>query len=749
MANRKAAWGIEIGAHAIKGIRLERTGDSIEVSDFAVIPHTRVLTTPDLDADEMVRLSLGQFIAQKTLEGEHLVMTVPGHAAFARFAKLPPVEPKKVPDIVKFEAVQQIPFPIEDVEWDYQTFSSEDTPEIEVGIFAITRQRVQERLGLYGELGLTPEALTLSPLGVYNAMVHDLDLNEESEPVVFIDIGTQATDVIVADEGRCWIRSFPLGGTHFTEAIADAFKLSYSKAEKLKQEAATSKYAKQIMQAMRPVFSDLLQDLQRSLGYYQSLHRDRELKNMVGLGSTMKIAGLRKFLGQQLQISVSRLDEYRKLRMTGREAASFAEHSVNMASAYGAALQGVGLAPIAANLVPVKILREQLWAGKTKYFAAAAAIVVIGGAMTLWRPLADAGVATDKNSAEVTRVLRTGGQLVSELEQAKMNGQAGFVAANVRGLLDQRRVWPYLLHDVADAVASGDPQSELLEGNLAQVMAIAPEDRRLVSLVDLSGDYVPPTDADKRRRISVKMTVDVTHAEPDVFLNGTIKKWLTENGEPIGNRSDAPYRIIADTVSINPGLAQALVWSEGTVDSDGSATVSGGPGGGRGGGGNVGGGRGGGGNVGGGRGGGGNVGGGRGGGGNVGGGRGGGGNVGGGRGGGGNVGGGRGGGSGVSTPGMSGGNMNGGGRAGNAGSTGTTGSTDSGAAAGSTLNLDDGEFDIDAMAPIIGAASPYLDGTKFKRFPITFEIELLTPQQIAAAKKKANGTPAVNSEGTN
>ena len=103
----------------------------------------------------MIRLSLGQFISQKALEGEHLVMSVPGHAAFARFAKLPPVEPKKVPDIVKFEAVQQIPFPIEQVEWDYQTFVADDSPEIEVGIFAITRDRVQQRLALYGELGIS------------------------------------------------------------------------------------------------------------------------------------------------------------------------------------------------------------------------------------------------------------------------------------------------------------------------------------------------------------------------------------------------------------------------------------------------------------------------------------------------------------------------------------------------------------------------------------------------------------------
>ena len=158
-------------------------------------------------------------------------MSVPGHAAFARFAKLPPVEPKKVPDIVKFEAVQQIPFPIDEVEWDYQTFVSDDSPEVEVGIFAITRERVQQRLNLYSELGISPESLTLSPVAVFNAMSFDHNLANRKEPVIYLDIGTYATDVMIADRGRCWIRTFPLGGTHFTEAIARTFKLGYSKAD--------------------------------------------------------------------------------------------------------------------------------------------------------------------------------------------------------------------------------------------------------------------------------------------------------------------------------------------------------------------------------------------------------------------------------------------------------------------------------------------------------------------------------------
>jgi len=560
MAHPKAAWGIEIGSNAIKAIRLEREGDVIRVADFCVIPHKKVLTTPDLDEDEMTRLSLGQLISQKSLEGEHIVMSVPGHSAFARFAKLPPVEPKKVPDIVKFEAVQQIPFPIEEVEWDYQTFTSDDSPEVEVGIFAITRERIQQRLGLYSELGLTPEAMTLSPVAVYNAMAYDLILAEHKGPIVFLDIGTRATDVVVAEQGRCWIRTFPLGGTHFTDAIASSFKLSYTKAEKLKLEAASSKYAKQIMQAMRPVFSDLLQDLQRSIGYYQSLHRESELNTLVGLGSTFKIPGLRKFIGQQLQIEAMRLDEFKKITVKGREAASFAENTVNMATAYGLALQGVGLAAIDANLVPIKALREQVWHAKTKWFAAAAAIMVAGAGMTFMRPLADKARMAPRVPQVVENVLDRGKQLKSEYDALKAKSNVGFAMTNMSNLLAYRGVWPYLVRDTAQALAASEPQDELLQTDPEVILGMDPTVRRLVSLRDLQGRYMAPAGEVKDRRIDMTVNVELSHENPGEFLNRTVAAWLRDNAV----RDDVPYRIIASSVSINPNqIIRVQVTEEG------------------------------------------------------------------------------------------------------------------------------------------------------------------------------------------
>ena len=119
-------------------------------------------------------MALNRLVNDYDLGGATIAISVPGHSAFALFAKLPPVDQKKVPQIVKFEAVQQIPFPLEEVEWDFQTFRSPDSPDVEVGIFAATKERIRQQIQLYDDFGIVPDIVTLSPIAAYNALAYDL-----------------------------------------------------------------------------------------------------------------------------------------------------------------------------------------------------------------------------------------------------------------------------------------------------------------------------------------------------------------------------------------------------------------------------------------------------------------------------------------------------------------------------------------------------------------------------------------------
>jgi len=577
MSKNKSAWGIEMGAFAIKALLLEREGNDVVVKDFAYIPHAKPLTTPGIDSTEITRLTLQQFINAKNLEGQKIVVSVPGHAGLARFAKLPPVEPKKIPDIVKFEAVQQIPFPIDEVEWDYQTFLSADNPEVEVGIFAITKQKIGDRLSLYAEFGIQPEIVTLGPLAVFNAMSYDLSLGTTHAPAVTLDIGTQSSDVIMAENGRCWIRTFPLGGTHFTEALKDAFKIHYSRAERHKADSAGSKYARQMMQAMRPVFGDLVTDVQRSISHYQMTHRENAIEHVYGVGSTFRIPGLRKFLGQQLSMEVERIDEFKRIRVEGRDAADFNANAVNFVTAYGLALQGIGLSRISINLSPVGNLRQKLWSTKSRWFIAAACVAIVGSAAMFIRPIFDSqklkGGSDSLGSATALISKREG--IKRSLEAAQKSGLAGAIASNIDQLFTDREIWPHLVRDAFDSLLSTKPTAELQASSLEELTKIPAADRKLISIRDLSGVYAFNTET-KKQTITVTMKVEFVSMDDKAvtFLDSSVGTWLRDNLDR--KRKNVPYVIEKESIKTTAS-AQPIRTIENNGKSDTASAAGGTP----------------------------------------------------------------------------------------------------------------------------------------------------------------------------
>lgn len=592
MASSNICWGIEMGFGAIKALKLENDGGEYKVLDYAVINHSKVLSTPELDQTDAMRVALGTLVNQHDLSNARVAVSLPGHQSFARFAKLPPVEPKKVPDIVKFEAVQQIPFPLEEVEWDYQTFVSPDSPDVEVGIFAVTRQRIMDQLAMLADVGLTPELVTLSPIAAYNALAVDLGFTNDTPGTIILDIGTVSTDMIIAEAGRVWVRTFPVGGHKFTEALVSAFKLSYTKAEKLKREAEQSKHARHVFQAMRPVFSDIVQEIQRSIGFYQSVHPDADLKRLVGLGSTFRLPGLRKYLKQQTGMDVYRLEQFKKISMDGPQAGEFQAASFNLATAYGCVLQAFDQAPMRANLMPVPVIKAALWKRKVPYFATAAGLAAAAAGAMFIRPLLDSSAFEGANKptilAKVSNEART---LATEAADAGVtdSAQADLRGAEIVGLLDSRGLYIDILEDTARLISMVN----------ASAQAAAETDPRLADairgaepfkLIALSNEYKTGPDAGNtpggggggrvgrgdpgmtrnaidpnlvpiqdKRRVQVTAQFEIPLADTSVFMLDMVEPVLRNQL----NREGTPYSIV---------VTQAEPWSTGATSMGGRTT---------------------------------------------------------------------------------------------------------------------------------------------------------------------------------
>ncbi len=484
MASGQAVWGLDVGKCALKALKIRAGGEGqIDLLAQAYLEHEQILSQPDADREALIATALEKFLSRNDISDTPVVVSVPGQHTLARFSKLPPVEAKKIAEIVRYEAEQQIPFDMDEVIWDYQTFQEEDTPDIEVGIFAMKRDLIRDYLLHYENAGIEPAIVQSAPLALYNCGRFDGLLTDKT--TVLLDIGAENTDLIIASSYGLWTRTIPLGGNTFTETLVKAFKLSFSKAENLKRTATSSKYARQIFQTMRPVFADLVQELQRSIGFYTSTHRDAELVKVVGMGNAFKLPGLQKYLQQNLGLDVVRPERFAKLVPAGGvDASALNENLLSFGVAYGLAVQGLKQAKITTNLLPPEIARSVVWRKKRPFFGAAAACLLLTAGAIWARQLTDLSTLNANQGAAVqiksldeaeriinsvptgsagdqARQILAAAQKLKE-EYAKLAGQGEQEQNNINDILalqNHKAIWFRILNVVHAALPV--PQEEL------------------------------------------------------------------------------------------------------------------------------------------------------------------------------------------------------------------------------------------------------------------------------------------------
>ena len=117
------------------------------------------------------------------------------------------------------------------------------------------------------------------------------------------------------------VMGFPMAGHLAAKGHAvTVYNRTFAKAEHLKRNAMKAETPKAVFQAMRPVFSDLVAEIQRSIGFFTSNNRNAKLGDMVALGNPMKLPGLQRFLSQNLDQQVKLVDNFNNL-VTGTAAA--------------------------------------------------------------------------------------------------------------------------------------------------------------------------------------------------------------------------------------------------------------------------------------------------------------------------------------------------------------------------------------------------------------------------------------------
>ncbi|NQT46348.1 MAG: type IV pilus assembly protein PilM [Candidatus Omnitrophica bacterium] len=306
--------GIDISESGVKVAEILKFKDDVRLIGFKILDLER--ERPEEEADFLNKRT-GELLEKVNesikIKGGRLALSIAGYSVFIRLIKFPHVAKSKISQIVKYEAQQQVPFPIDEVIWDYHVTGSVGS-ELEAILVAVKNEIVSTAVSRL--LGYDPDiaSVTASPLALCDALSAKDDLNDR----LILDLGAKATDMIIVHDGKIWSRSIMIGADELTSAIANQSQVSFKEAESIKRNDAIAlaetgpsnlpPEKESVARAMVPVLTDMSTEISQSITFYNTHHNKIDLKEVIITGGGASLKGIDGYLESHLGLKVRRAD---------------------------------------------------------------------------------------------------------------------------------------------------------------------------------------------------------------------------------------------------------------------------------------------------------------------------------------------------------------------------------------------------------------------------------------------------------
>jgi type IV pilus assembly protein PilM len=347
---------------------------------------------PSLDSSRIAqtRVAISDLAGRLKVGKTKARYAISGQAVFTRFVKLPPLQDDNIEQLVTFEAQQHVPFPLQEVVWDYELIQG--AAEKEVAIVAIKSDALDEINSAVNECGLGTAEVDVAPMALYNAFRSTYGHPEE--PVLLIDIGAKTSNLLYIEGKRFFTRSIAIGGSAITAAIAKEYNVSFSDAEHQKISnglvALGGGHTEQLDEAVaalamviRNALSRLPAEIARTTNYYRSQHGGSAPRRILLAGGGANLPYTLEFFQEKLNLPVEYFNPVRNLAIgKGVDPSIIQREGHLMGELVGLGLRGIGKSEINIDLVPA-VVEQARAADRRKPFLIAAAAVLLGG-MGAW-----------------------------------------------------------------------------------------------------------------------------------------------------------------------------------------------------------------------------------------------------------------------------------------------------------------------------------------------------------------------------
>ncbi len=357
--------------------------------------------------------ALQELIAEKNVKAREVNVCAPGFHVFSKFVKLPPVDAGKVTQIIQYEAQQNVPFPLQEVVWDYQIMGSTAGGELEVLLVAIKADIVEGLFRVTDSAKLHLNLADVSPAALCNAFRYNYGDLEDA--TMLLDIGAKTSNLLFFEKGKVYSRSINLGANSITQDFANEAKLKFDAAEKTKiaegfvslggayeepenpHQAAISKIARQFMTRLHIQVNQTMQ-------FYRGQQGGSAPQRLFLSGGASIMPYTAQFFAEKLNVPVEYFNPFRNVQIDpSLNLEELARVAHSLGEVVGLGLRNLAHCPVELNLIPETTRRWQTFNEKKPYliFAVFSLVAVVGAMGLLFQQLAsvkerELGVVTDR-----------------------------------------------------------------------------------------------------------------------------------------------------------------------------------------------------------------------------------------------------------------------------------------------------------------------------------------------------------------
>ncbi len=311
--------GVDINSDSITMVQLDKTRAGIELARFACLPTPANTIKEGLIADaNTVGQVILDLISQSGLPpggpAPLVNMTVPAQAVVIRLMPVPTgMPPDELAEVVTQEATNHVPFPISDANLDWSLMPATERTDadgvrrVDVILAAVQRSLIDACWRCADSAGVKLGKVEVSSLAAIRGLALAGFLGSTGFTSMVVNLRQDATDInIVRSAMPLFGRSVIIGIETLTEAVSRSLEVDFETALGILPElplfgvTPQDQRMGQAAQVARTIFSDITDELERSLEFYQSQVGDVKLDQIILTGPGCMVPNLDQFIASRM-----------------------------------------------------------------------------------------------------------------------------------------------------------------------------------------------------------------------------------------------------------------------------------------------------------------------------------------------------------------------------------------------------------------------------------------------------------------